>query len=42
MPGHPVVDPTGIGRARWTARWNLALNTLSITFGDRLTAAEAN
>jgi hypothetical protein len=34
------LDPTGIGRARWAARRRPALNALSITFGDRFTAAD--
>ena len=31
------LDPTGRGRARWTARWKPALNALAITFEGRLT-----
>jgi putative transposase len=34
------LDPTGTGRARWAMRWKPALNAFSITFGDRLPAAE--
>lgn len=34
------LDPTGIGRARWTMRWKPALNAFAITFGDRFPAAE--
>ena len=34
------LDPTGAGRARWAVRWKPALNAFSITFGDRLPAAE--
>ncbi|MDT5133608.1 MAG: putative transposase [Mycobacterium sp.] len=29
------LDPTGVGRARWTVRWKPALNAFAITFGDR-------
>jgi putative transposase len=35
-----ALDPTGAGRARWAVRWKPALNAFSITFGDRLPAAE--
>src|SRR6266702_3234103 len=34
------LDPTGVGRARWTMRWKPALNAFSITFADRFPAAE--
>jgi putative transposase len=34
------LDPTGIGRARRAVRWKPALNAFSITFGDRLPAAQ--
>jgi putative transposase len=34
------LDPTGIGRARWTMRWKPALNAFAITFADRFPAAE--
>jgi len=34
------LDPTGLGRARWTMRWKPALNAFAITFGDRFPAAE--
>ncbi|MCW2688105.1 MAG: transposase mutator type, partial [Mycobacterium sp.] len=34
------LDPTGVGRARWTVRWKPALNAFAITFGDRFPAAE--
>jgi len=34
------LDPTGRGRARWATRWKPALNAFSITFADRLPAAE--
>jgi len=34
------LDPTGVGRARWTMRWKPALNAFAITFGDRFPAAE--
>jgi putative transposase len=34
------LDPTGVGRARWTLRWKPALNAFAITFGDRFPAAE--
>lgn len=36
----PSLDPTGVGRARWTMRWKPALNAFAITFGDRFPAAE--
>lgn len=29
------LDPTGVGRARWTSRWKPALNTFAITFRHR-------
>ena len=32
------LDPTGTGRARWTARWKRALQAFDITFDGRLTA----
>ena len=35
------LDPTGVGKARWTMRWKPALNAFAITFGDRFPAAEA-
>ena len=34
------LDPTGVGRARWTMRWKPALNAFAITFGERFPAAE--
>ena len=34
------LDPTGVGRARWTMRWKPALNAFAITFADRFPAAE--
>jgi transposase-like protein len=34
------LDPTGLGRARWTVRWKPALNAFAITFADRFPAAE--
>lgn len=34
------LDPTGVGRARWTMRWKPALNAFAITFSDRFPAAE--
>jgi transposase-like protein len=34
------LDPTGVGRTRWTMRWKPALNAFAITFGDRFPAAE--
>ena len=34
------LDPTGKGRQRWAMRWKPALNAFSITFADRLPAAE--
>jgi putative transposase len=34
------LDPTGIGRTRWTMRWKPALNAFAITFSDRFPAAE--
>jgi putative transposase len=34
------LDPTGIGRSRWTMRWKPALNAFAITFADRFPAAE--
>jgi putative transposase len=35
------LDPTGVGRARWTMRWKPALNAFAITFADRFPAAES-
>jgi transposase-like protein len=35
------LDPTGVGRTRWTMRWKPAINAFAITFGDRFPAAEA-
>jgi transposase-like protein len=32
------LDPTGVGRRRWTNRWKKALNAFDITFDGRLTA----
>lgn len=32
------LDPTGKGRARWTQRWNDALNAFDITLDGRLFA----
>jgi transposase-like protein len=34
------LDPTGVGRARWTMRWKPALNAFAITFADRFPAPE--
>ncbi len=34
------LDPTGVGRTRWTMRWKPALNAFAITFADRWPAAE--
>ncbi len=34
------MDPTGMGRARWTMGWKPALNAFAITFADRFPAAE--
>jgi transposase-like protein len=34
------LDPTGVGRTRWTVRWKPALNAFAITFADRFPAAE--
>jgi putative transposase len=34
------LDPTRIGKTRWTLRWNLPLTAFAITFGDRFSAAE--
>jgi putative transposase len=34
------LDPTGVGRSRWTMRWKPALNAFAITFADRFPAAE--
>ena len=34
------LDPTGVGRARWTMRWKPALNAFAITFADRWPSAE--
>ena len=34
------LDPTGVGRARWTMRWKPVLNAFAITFGDRWPSAE--
>jgi transposase-like protein len=33
------LDPTGMGRKRWTNRWKAALNAFEITFDGRLSAA---
>jgi putative transposase len=35
------LDPTGAGRAKWTARWKPVLNAFAITFGDHWPAAES-
>ncbi|MEA9985797.1 IS256 family transposase [Subtercola sp. RTI3] len=35
-----LLDPTGVGRTRWTVRWKPALNAFAITFADRWPAAE--
>jgi transposase-like protein len=34
------LDPTGVGRTRWTMRWKPALNAFAVTFSDRFPAAE--
>jgi transposase-like protein len=34
------LDPTGVGRSRWTMRWKPALNAFAVTFADRFPAAE--
>jgi transposase-like protein len=34
------LDPTGVGKARWTMRWKPAINAFAITFGDRFPGAE--
>jgi putative transposase len=34
------LDPTGVGRTRWTMRWKPALNAFAITFADRWPPAE--
>jgi hypothetical protein len=34
------LNPTGVGRTRWTMRWKPAINAFAITFGDRFPAAE--
>ena len=34
------LDPTGVGRARWTMRWKPTLNAFAITFSDRFPATE--
>jgi putative transposase len=34
------LDPTGVGRTRWTMRWKPALNAFAITFANRRPAAE--
>jgi putative transposase len=34
------LDPTGVGRTRWTMRWKPAINAFVITFGDRFPGAE--
>lgn len=34
------LDPTGTGRARWTARWKPVIDAFAITFGDRWPVAE--
>jgi putative transposase len=36
------LDPTGVGRARWAARWKPALNAFAITFSDRWPTAETH
>jgi putative transposase len=41
LPGHPVLDPTGTGQARWAVRWKPALYAFATTFADRFPAAEA-
>ncbi|SDN35422.1 Transposase (or an inactivated derivative) [Cryobacterium flavum] len=35
------LDPTGVGRARWTMRWKPALNAFAITLRDRWPNAES-
>jgi putative transposase len=40
VPVTRSLDPTGVGKARWTMRWKPALNAFAITFGDRFPAAE--
>jgi transposase-like protein len=32
-------NPTGRERARWVARWKVALNAFAFTFGGRITAS---
>jgi transposase-like protein len=34
------LDPTGVGKTRWTMRWKPALNAFAITFADPWPAAE--
>ena len=34
------LDPTGVGRTRWTMRWKPVINAFAITFGDRWPDAE--
>jgi putative transposase len=34
------LDPTGVGKTRWTMRWKPAINAFAITFGDRFPSAE--
>ena len=36
------LDPTGVGRTRWTMRWKPVINAFAITFGDRWPDAETN
>lgn len=42
LHGHHVAQPTGKGQARWTMRWETALNAFGITFDGRLSAAAGN
>ncbi len=35
------LDPTGVGRLRWTMRWKPALDAFAITFRDRWPNAES-
>jgi len=34
------LDPKGTGQARWVTRWKPALNAFTVTFADRMPAAE--
>ena len=36
------LDPSGVGRARWTMRWKPALNAFAITFAGRIVPSSTN